>query len=49
MTEPRLGELACDRDAAVPTCATGPFGRLAWVVRELADLLRRRGGDDDAR
>ena len=27
----------------IPNCDTGPAGRLAWTVREIIDLLRRRG------
>jgi len=30
--------------ADVPTCATGPMGRLAFVWRELAGILRARAG-----
>lgn len=28
-------------DLQVPTCVTGPTGRLRFVLRELRDLLRR--------
>lgn len=28
----------------VPTCATGPLGRLAFVWRELVGILRARAG-----
>ena len=27
-------------DQGVPTCSTGPFGRLTWTLRELASLFR---------
>lgn len=30
--------------ADVPTCATGPMGRLAFVWRELVGILRARAG-----
>ena len=27
----------------IPNCDTGPAGRLAWTVREILALVRRRG------
>lgn len=29
--------------AGPPDCATGPGGRLAWTIKELANIVRRRG------
>ncbi len=26
----------------IPGCDTGPAGRLAWTVREILDVIRRR-------
>ena len=44
---PNDGATGCAPDAGVtpevPGCDTGPAGRLAWTVREIMDLLRRRG------
>ena len=34
---------ACGQEEGVPTCSTGPLGRLGWTIRELADLLGLRG------
>jgi len=35
---------ACEMPAGgVPDCSTGPFGRLAWSLGELAGLLRLPG------
>ncbi len=39
---------ACSEDPDLPTCATGPTGRLRFVIKELAEILRRKdsaGGD----
>lgn len=33
-----------DVDPDVPTCATTPAGRLAFVVREITEALRARRG-----
>ena len=27
----------------VPSCDTGPAGRLAWTFHEIVDIIRRRG------
>ena len=37
----------CPIDDGVPTCASGPAGRLGFVLRELLDAIRdRRGGSN---
>lgn len=43
--DPRTCEPGAD---GIPTCSTGPAGRLGFVVRELAGLWReRRAGRTD--
>ncbi|MHB1583160.1 MAG: hypothetical protein ACYCU7_00155 [Acidimicrobiales bacterium] len=36
---------ACGEDHSMPTCATGPAGRLRFVLRELAGQFRRAERD----
>ncbi len=29
-------------EGALPTCSTGPFGRAAWVLKEIIEIFRGR-------
>ncbi|MGH9087849.1 MAG: hypothetical protein ACRDYZ_07020 [Acidimicrobiales bacterium] len=47
---PTVQDTAGDaHDRALPTCGTGPLGRLGWTLRELADVFRPRGRSTGAR
>lgn len=40
--------LACEdeKEEGTPSCSTGPLGRLAWTLGELASLVQRRKEQD---